>query len=252
MALKQSEKTLVGIALMAGSIALFVGLGLPQWDAASASQAQIASLEEEVKNLDAQKSNLNAQIVLLQKNTDIPAGIEIRTYNDNNREQIIKEFLDNITNLATDAGNKFISLTPGEAIPILGVGKDGEATTAKPGDKSATTATSTANTSSATTQAGTTNTPTAGDTSATLQPTPILSTFGYELAIRGTYDTIQSFLRAMDEQKSLLEISGITLENELGGTMTGSSSQIADPNYPIRLTARIRLALQPEGLQTAN
>lgn len=233
MALKKSEKLLVGGALIAGGIALFIGVGLPQWDAYTSSNTQVTDLNQQITDLGTQKETLNAQIALLEKNTDIPPGIEIKTYTPDNKEAIIKEQLDEVVGLATRAGNKFISLTPTEAEPILPPpkapekGKNGEAA-ANPE------ATGTADASAS------------GDKKEPVMPDPILSTFGYDLAVRGTYNSIQNFLKLMDEQRALLEVSGIRLENEAGGDQTASAGdKVIDPSAPIRLTAKLRLALQP-------
>lgn len=224
--MKKSEKTLVGLMMIVGGIALVVGVGLPQWDAFSNNSSRISTLNDEIKGLQVQKENLNATIALLEKNTAIPPGLEIRRYTDQNREEIIKSLLDGVVKLATGAGNRFISLTPSEVAPILAPPpppKEGAGTK------------------------GATNTNAAASTdpnAAPAAPPPLLSTFGYELAIRGTYDSLQGFLRAMDSQKELLELSSITLENEASKSGKGPDDT-ADPHFPIRLTAKVRLALQP-------
>jgi hypothetical protein len=250
MALKKNEKTLVGVALMAAGVAVVFAFGLPQWDAFSSNNSQLGSLNEDIKNLDAQKTNLGTQISLLQKNTDVPAGITIRTYNDQTREKIIKSLLDQVVGLATGAGNKFISLVPSDVAPVLPPVQP-----AKTPDQSAAKATiteTTANSPNAAsaTPGGATATTTAGATAtastsgAPAPSAPVLDTFGYDLTIRGSYNTVQGFLRAMDAEKELLEIGSITLENEARGYQP-DADRISDPNYPIRLTARIRIALQP-------
>ena len=235
MALKKSEKMMVGYGLIAGGIAIVVGLGLPQLDAFNASNGQVNDMNQQIKDLAVQKETLTAQITLLEKNTDIPPGIDIRTYTADNKEQTIKEMLDGVVGLATEAGNRFISLTPSDADPVI----PPPAATADKGKDAAT---------------GAAQTPAAGATASgddkkdAALPPPIMSTFGYDLAIRGTYDSIQNFLKAMDGQKELLEISGIRLENEAGNDQVNSSGErITDPSAPIRLTAKLRLAMQPVG-----
>lgn len=230
MALKKSEKLLVGGGLIVGGIALFIGMGLPQWDAYSNSNSQVADLNQQITDLGVQKDTLNAQIALLEKNTDIPPGIEIKTYTADTKEVTIKELLDQVVGMATQAGNKFISLTPTEAEPILPEPKEAEK---GKGDAKATDAAAPA------TEAN-------GENKEPVLPDPILSTFGYDLAIRGTYNSIQNFLKLMDDQKALLEINGIRLENELASdAASGGGDKISDPSAPIRLTAKLRLALQP-------
>src|SRR5688500_14346409 len=120
MPLKKSERRLIGGAALAGGVAIVMLVAMPQWDAFSASTNQVNTLKEDVKNLDQQKESLRSQIALLEKNTDIPPGIIIRTYTEDNREQLVKRLLDQVVTLATGAGNKFISLAPYDADPIMG------------------------------------------------------------------------------------------------------------------------------------
>jgi hypothetical protein len=231
MALKKSEKLLIGYAMLGGGIILFAFLGWPQLDVLNTTNEQIHSLEQDFKDLSVQKESLQAQIKLLEKNTDIPPGIIIKTYTPLNKEQVIKEILDEVVGLATGAGNKFISLTPVEATPILQTPKADDSKD-KSDDKSKSTDKSASDAAS-------------GDENADALPAPLLTTFGYELAIRGTYDTIQNFLKAMDKQKELLEIGEIKIENEVATDQAPGPDKIVDPQFPIRLTAKLRLAMQP-------
>ncbi len=235
MALKQNEKTLVGVALLAGGIGLFVAVGMPQFDAYSTNNTQVTTLNEEITGLKTQKDNLTAQIALLERNTDIPPGVNIKTYTPENKEEVIKELLDQVVGLATGAGNKFISLKPAEVTPLV----------APPEEQKEDDKTKAAEAKAVTDPAaGTATTQPEGEAAAL--PPPLLNTFGYEMAVRGSYDTVHNFLKAMTEQKELLEISGINIayESMASGT-SGSDSKVLDPNYPIKLTATIRLALQP-------
>lgn len=221
--MKKSEQTLVGIMLLAGSAALIGTVGLNQWDAFNNAQSQISSLTDEIKGLDAQKLTLNADIAEMEKNSSIPSDVEVLTYTEKNREQIIKGMLDKVVNLATGAGNLFISLAPSDV-------KDEPAPpppppTAKPA-------------------AATDATTTADGKPAEPEPVqPVLNTFDYDVSVRGTYGTIQAFLKAVATQKSLMEIHTIKLENEVGSTAV--TTDTTDPFHPIRMTAQIRLALQP-------
>ena len=243
--MKKSEKTLVGVVAIAGGMALFFLMGLPQWDSFSSKNTQVSLLRDEVKNLETQKTTLDAQVTLLERNTDIPPGIMIRKYNEQTRAQIIKELIDKAVNLSTNAGNRFISLFPADVDAIIPPAAPNTAGT------TVTKATATTSpTTPATTTTTTTTTATGGsDVQQPILPKPVLSTFGYDLAVRGTYDTLQRFLKTMDVEKELMEITNITLENEssaIPGASSTGSGVLADPHYPIRMTARIRLALQPE------
>jgi hypothetical protein len=227
MRLKQSEKKLIGIALLAGGIAVFVGFGLPQFDAFTANTSQLNTLNDELKNLQLEKDSLTGQIAILEKNTDIPPDIKVKTYTSDNREAVIKQMLNQVVELATGVGNQFISLSPKEVDPLI----DTPAAPVKGGTSQA--------------QSGKSETQTSKG-EAVSPPSPMLTTFGYQLAIRGTYETIQNFLKQMAQEKELLEITTINLVNE--STSKGSTASTAamyDPGAPIKLTATIRLAMQP-------
>jgi hypothetical protein len=228
MALKKSEKLLVGYGLLGSGVVLFIFLGMPQLDAYNASRAQVETLERELADVNLQKTNLQQEITLLEHNTAIPPGIEIKTYTPATKEQVVKQMLDMVVSMAVDADNKFISLAPVDAEPILAPAKADDKD--KDGNKAE------------------------GDASGGQQtangekappPPPMLTTFGYELAIRGTYDSIQTFLKRMAQQKELMEINEISLENELTNDQNVGADKIVDAKYPIRLTAKLRLALQP-------
>lgn len=222
---------LVGAAMLAAGIAIVVGVGLPQFDAYNASTTELKNLNEEMTSLQGQKESLTAQIAILEKNTDIPPDIKIKTYTDKNREEVIKQVLDQIAGLATGAGNKFISLKPAEVEPLVA---------AAPVDENA------AKAAAGTTNAPATTPPTNGSTTEAPaeSPPPMLNTFGYEMSVRGTYDTIQKFLKAMAGEKELMEISAINVTNETSIQGGATPDALADPSYPIKLTATLRLAMQ--------
>jgi hypothetical protein len=247
---KKSERTLVGVAGIAGSLVLVFLLTLPQWDSFSSKNTQVTALKDEVKSLETQKTTLDAQITLLERNTDIPPGITIRKYNEETRAQIIKELLDKMVTLSTSAGNRFISLLPADVDAIITPAPAAAGTTHAVGTTGATSSTVTAPNTGTTVTTATTTTATGvttTDPNAGL-PKPLLSTFGYDLSIRGSYDTLQRFLKTMDVEKELMEITSITLENEISAIpgATSTTGVMPDPQYPIRMTARIRLAMQPE------
>jgi Tfp pilus assembly major pilin PilA len=243
MALKQSEKTLVGVAMIAAGIALVVGVGLPQYDAYNASNTELTTLKDEIISLESQKTTLAAQIRILEQNTDIPSDIKVKTFTADTRERAIKQMLDQAVELASGTGNVFISLSPVEVDPLTNTaeaanpeGQQGDAAAGQ--NQEATAPDAGANASS-------------GDSGESKEPppppAPTLSTFGYELAVRGTYDTIQKFLQAMTQQKELMEVLQVTLENEANassGSASSSNSTLASSKAPIKLTATLRLAMQ--------
>jgi septal ring-binding cell division protein DamX len=247
MALKKSEKNLVGIASIAVGGAIIMMVAMPQWDGWNASNNQVNSLKEEIKNLATQQSSLEGQVAILRQHTDVPSNITIRTYNEENREQIIKSLLDHVVNLAVSAGNRFISLKPSDAAPMIAPPPKTGAVATTPASTSTTTTTSTTSTTpaAATTTTTTSTTATANAEAAAAVAPPPLTTFGYDLSVRGSYDTLQRFLRVMGQQKELLEIVSLTLDNEAVHGKPGSNGA-PDPNRPLKLTAHLRLAIQPE------
>ncbi|WP_373533211.1 hypothetical protein [Vampirovibrio sp.] len=232
MALRQNEKTLVGAALVAGGIAIFVGLGLPQFDAYTANTTQFNALSDELKNLQIEKDSLTGQIAILEKNTDIPPDIKVKTFTEDTREVVIKQMLDQVVGLATGAGNKFISLAPAEVDPLI----SSSATASAEGEPAADATNAPAD--AATPEEGAEGEPVA-------PPPPMLTTFGYQLAVRGTYNTIQSFLRLMAQEKELMEMTAINVVNESNNKDTaGATDTLYDPGSPIKLMVTIRLAMQ--------
>src|SRR5262249_44905463 len=154
-----------------------ISFGLPQWDAFTANNTKAASLKDDLKSTQSQKENLNLQISLLEQNIDIPSDILVKTFTDDTEAQANKEELDHFVNLATDAGNKFISRNPATVPPFL---------TPKPKPKNATDASGAAATNGASSPA-LPNTPSVSTPSSTAaleqaqDSLPALVTKGYEL-----------------------------------------------------------------------
>jgi len=243
--MKNSEKQLVGIAILAAGIYVVISFGLPQWDAFTTNNAKAASLRDDLKSTQSQKESLNLQIALLEKNIDIPSDIQVKTFTDDTEAQATKEVLDHVVNLATDAGNKLVSLNPATVPPFL---------TPKPKPQNATNASGAATANGASTPA-TPNTPavptaaaTTDDKTAALEQAqdslPPLVTKGYELTVRGTYNSLQGFLRSMDKQAMVLDMMNFELENEAANSTPGAPNNAGDPSLPLRLKITLRLALQ--------
>jgi len=237
--MKSSEKKLVGIAMIAGGIALVFGLGLPQMDTFNANTTKSTSLKADLEAAQADKLNLNLQISMLEKNIAIPRNIQIKTFSSDNEEEAAKELLDHVVNLATDSGNKFVGLSPAKVDPFLtppkpkanstATGIAASATPAPPANATSTTATDS-------------NSPQDASAQASL---PLLITKGYELTIRGSYASLQAFLRAMDQQLMVMDMLNFDLENEMANATTGGAAAgDADPSLPLRLKVTLRLALQ--------
>jgi hypothetical protein len=237
MALKQSEKILIGAALVAGGLAIFLGLGRPQFDAYTANNTQLNTLIDELKNLQLEKDSLTGQIAILEKNTDIPLDINVKTYTDDNREVVIKQMLNQVVELATGVGNQFISLSPTEVDPLISAPAKASTTKAAPSPQA----------QEENPEAQTSEEPKAqtseGEPAAATPP--MLTTFGYQLAIRGTYQTIQNFLKQMTLEREIMEITTINVVNESkANSSAGSADAVSDPGAPIKLTVTIRLAMQ--------
>lgn len=246
--MQQKEKSLIGIVMIIGGIGLVAGVGLPQWDAYSAHTTEIATLNADIKTNTDNRDNLKTQITLLENKTDVPEGIVIESFTETTREAVIKKILDQIVGISSDTKNKFISLLPKEVDPIVSTAKPPEGSVPTPGgvNNIASSGVSTNTTTGSTTM----NTDGSTDGKASAPPPPLLSTFGYEISIRGTYDTIQQFLKAIAAQKTMMEINSITLANESDNDVNSGSNSgtgISNPAYPIRLTAKFRLALQQVG-----
>lgn len=241
--MKNSEKQLVGIAILAAGVYVVFSFGLPQWDAFMTNNTKSASLQSDLKAAEAERDNLNLQISLLQKNIDIPADIQVKTFTNDNEEQAAKELLDHVVNLATGAGNKFVSLAPITVEPFLAPKQPEnpdpnaqEGMMPNPVDPNAAPPPAPGSEEEKATALA--------KAEASLPP---LVTKGYDLTIRGTYNSLQSFLRSMDQQKMVLDMITFDLQNEAaGGTPAPGDSLAAtpDPNYPLRLKITLRLALQ--------
>jgi hypothetical protein len=267
--MKNSERILLGVALVVGAIA---GIGsllvLPAWQTMGDAQAKIASLETQVSDLKTQKMAANTNLVRYSKPIPIPADLTIRTFGDHNLEQNLKEMLDQVIRLGTRSGNNLISLEP-MADPGLAPPAPPAST---PANKGATLA-GQANTGPATsssmegqpiTGSGTT-TPTSGK-DATTKPEPpnaisLLKVYRYNMAFRGNYANLLAFLSSLNQHTELIEIMNINLQNEGGAQRTlantastpgsnGSNVPVgAGKLYaqkPLKLTLQLRLVLQPD------
>jgi len=252
--MKSTEKQLVGVAILAAGIYVVFSFGLPQWDAFSTNNAKSATLQSDLKAAQSEKDSLALQISLLEKNIDIPAGIQVKTFTNDTEEQAAKELLDHVVNLATHSGNKFVSLSPAKVDPFL---------VPKPAAKPANGTDPSAPPLATPTDAAAAVTPAPADGAPSFAPgseeekaaalakaqdsLPSLVTKGYELTVRGTYSSLQAFLRAMDAQSMVMDMMSFDLENEAAGVNDGAAAAgttTMDPNFPLRLKVTLRLALQ--------
>ncbi|MEM0952224.1 MAG: hypothetical protein AAGI66_08810 [Cyanobacteria bacterium P01_H01_bin.74] len=235
MALKSSEKNLIGIALIVGGIALFFALGLPQWDEYSAKKNEIETLKIEKQNLENQKTVLGTQIKVLEKQVNTPLGFDVVTYTEPTKAKMIKAMLDHVINLSSQAGNLFIKLSSVEKTPQE-IAQEQAAAQAQLASKQ--------NPDKNNLLANLTS----DDANTAEEPVvlpPSLNTFKYQLSVRGSYASIQKFLQLIDSQKALLALSDLTLENEqISLENTGDGQTVFDPTHPIKLTVNLLITMQ--------
>ncbi len=228
MALKDREAKLIGIMLIIGGLGAFVALGLPQLDALGKAVQQKGTLEQSNQDLEAQKQTIQTAINTLQEQAKLPNDVKVRQYTDATQQKVVKEILDTVIKSAATRDNTVVYLKPWlEVTPIIPPPPAPDPNAQPP--------------------AGANAAPPAPP------PPPPLTTVGYEFAIRGTYQTIQSFLESMDQQKEIVEINSVQLLNEGGADRVGGKGAITaaevlkDPTKPIRLTTKLRLVLERKG-----
>ncbi|MEB3287168.1 MAG: hypothetical protein VKJ04_06660 [Vampirovibrionales bacterium] len=240
MALKKSEKQLVAVMLFVCAGAAVFMLGLPNLKLIQESWAAKTSLETEIKNSDTVESSLRVQVETLKQQMKLPNDIIIRKHTPENLQANVKEILNKVLKLASRNNNKIISLAPwSEVPPIL----PPQAAAAVPAE----------------TQANTENAGGEDEKPAAPAPPP-LTVVGYELSLRGSFEAVQGFLKEMEKQTELVDISSIQIVNEQGPdrgaedrSSGGRSEQnetsdapIMDPTKPIKLIAQLRLVLEPQ------
>lgn len=237
MPLKKSEKQLLGIMMLVGAGAIFMFFGLPAWDTLSKNWTKKDELNGQLKNFTVQEQALTGAIKRLEKQLALPNDVTVRKYTDATLQQNVKDILNRVIEFADNANNTVAYLKPWVEVPSI-------LPPPPPPDPAA------AQT------AGATTTPTDPNTPPAPPPPPPLTTVGYELAIRGTFASVQEFLTAMDAQKEMVEIYSLQLINESGpargagdassgGGASAGQDAILDPAKPIKLIAKLRLVLEP-------
>ena len=196
--MKSSEKMIVGICLAVAGVALIFYAGLPQWDVYNTNTTKAASLNDELKSSQAQKIELDASIARLKHNIALPLDIDVQAFTSDTESTATKALLDHVVGLATQANNKFISLSPAEVPPLFTPPSDDKSDTANSDSASNKQNDSTSKDNQVTKNAN-------GDTTKS-DDSALLVTKGYELTIRGTYDSLQYFLRAMDAEKKVFDL----------------------------------------------
>ncbi len=228
--MKSSEKMIIGIFLGVAGGALFFCFGLPQWDTYNANTTKTSSLTEEFKSAETEKQVLNASIARLKHNIALPLDIDVQSFTTKTESNATKELLARVANLATQSNNKFISLSPTD-VPAL-------FTPSAEGDKS-----NTENGGASTDNKDAKATTDEKNTDSKSDDSSPLITKGYEFSIRGTYDSLQAFLRNLAAEKMVFDLYNFELINEMTENL-GNTDSLAEPSYPLRLKVTLRLAMQ--------
>ena len=251
MAKSDREPLLVGVMLCIGSV---VGLGLlltmPAYDAWQQGQNQQQLLTTEVTGLNSETQVVEQDIVKLSNTPHLPKDITIRPSSASETRKNLKIMLDELIRTATGTGNQLISLLPGDGgnkAPVAPVkpvdtknAADKKADTKSTDNKTADTTTQVANPVDATNQSG--------DTATAPAPVvPALQTYPYELAFRGSFDQILTFLSQLNHHRELVEVTEVELKNE-GGPQRQDYSSNAPYNRakPISLKMALKLVLKPQ------
>jgi hypothetical protein len=248
MAKTEREPLLVGIMLCMASV---VGLGLlltmPAYDAWQLSQAQQQQLTTEVAGLNSESQVVEQDIAKFANTPNLPQDITIRQSSTEDTKKNLKVMLDELIQTATGAGNQLVSLLPGDktvtpVAPKPDAAKDATKD-AKPGDKppDGKTATASTNPQDTTNQTG-------SDGATPAAPViPALQSFPYELAFRGSFDQVLSFLSQLNHHKELVEVTQVELKNE-GGPQRQEYASTNPYNRakPIALKLSLKLVLEPK------
>ncbi len=265
--MKRSEKMLIGGGMILVGLGILGMFGSEQWNNFSNNTIQADTLNKEIQSMTQQQEGLQRSIENLKKGVDLPQNITIREYTPETRDAIIKAVVDQVVGKATASGNTLISLTPVTVDPFIPADVPETPDPNAPADPNA--APADGSTPPAEGGEAAAPNPDAVDPASTGAPViaigeqapagppkPALETFGYELAIRGTYDSLQSFLRSLASNKELMEVLNIRIENETGVSRvmpdksTGTGDVALDPSRPIKLTATIRLVMQSASSKT--
>lgn len=255
--MKRSEKMLIGGGMIVVGLGVLGMFGSEQWTNFSNNTIQADTLNKEIQAMTQQQQGLQRSIDTLKKGVDLPENITIQEYTPETRDAVIKAVVDQVVGKATSTGNTLISLSPATVDPFIpaedpeakdpNAAADPNAAPAEGADPNATPADPNAEP----VDPAATGAPviTIGE-QASGPPKPSLETFGYELIIRGTYDSLQAFLRSLASNRELMEVMNIRLENETGvsrvmpDASTGGGDVALDPSRPIKMTATLRLVMQ--------
>ncbi|MGE0201829.1 MAG: hypothetical protein AB7P76_12800 [Candidatus Melainabacteria bacterium] len=229
MALKAREQMLVGLLLLGGAAYLLFMVGGEQFGKLQTNMTTISSAQGTIESLTTQENTLRSEVTTLKAAGLLPPGIHVRKIPPTESlETLVKDTLDQVVSFASRNNNKLIRLEPTDAPPIVPPPPPPEPTAS--------------------------GAP-APETAEEAPVSPIISV-GYKLALRGTYATIQDFLREVDRNKDLVEVYSVVLINEQGpargkngATASGDQDilgkpELFDPSKPIEMNAVLRLVFE--------
>lgn len=235
MALTAREKNLVGgLGVLVVFVMGWMFLLQPAWEETHKSWTQMSQAGQEIKTLQTQQGAVQKEIQQMESQLAAPNSLHIRTYKEDIFEKSLKEMIDQIVALAADNGNELISLEPYQIDSAADRAKEGNTQNQRRNKKKKGPA--------AQAQA-----PTTAEETANTNRYAALMTYGYEMAIRGSYPDILKFLNSLNSHDEMIEISSITLENE-GNSERALPTDASQPTHqkadkPIKLTARLKLFL---------
>ncbi|MEB3244715.1 MAG: hypothetical protein VKJ06_01875 [Vampirovibrionales bacterium] len=245
----QQKKLLLIVALIAVLGAGAMMIVMPTIKALSTNWQALQTAKSELESTSSQKEALLAELESYKNRNVIPKGIILRPYSPTAYDKSIKIMLDAVVDLAAQNGNLLISLEPASSLENVG----GSPAPPPPQPKAEPAPPETAPAEVAADGAAT------GDAATAAAPPPppetLLLPYGYRLAVRGSYENILDFLKAVAALKELIEIKSISIENELmpGGVPPNPSEQgagstpvvaaLTNPQKPLKLMAFIQLYL---------
>ena len=251
--MKRSEKMMVGVGMMGLGVVIAFMVGGEQYTAFQTNTTKAAELQTSLATLETQRQGLAAQKAELEKGVDLPSDIHILTYSPNNKDQVLKQIMDAMVSKIAEFDNTLISLAPQTVDPLIPPPAEGVVDpnnpTAAPADPAAAPP---ADANAAALPADGTAPPSdaTGGTITLGGPAPVaaptIETYGYAIQMRGTYEGIQGFLKAIADSHDLMELINIKIENEAGEVRSDKPTDTAfEASKPIKLTAVLRVGLQP-------
>ena len=260
MALAKREKNLIGIVIIVLAIAVGLLIGEPQFKQLQNNLSQKQQIETELQGLGLQKNALNSELQSLRASTGLTSmglsDVTFRKVSFSEKEAVVKDILDMLIQKATANSNKLIELKPDEnfgfnngSMPQIDLqsvlnklSSDPEMTTFTDEEKRIFAKAPTDNltdeqiTAQLSAQEYVRNNP---------QPYEE----AYQIAVRGTFLSLQSFLEDLQAMEDIVAFRDIKLINESGADRSGiepgveGEDVLYDPAMPIRLLTHFTIYL---------